>query len=196
MWWTQANRIRNCNIRERKTFLFCCKRQGTFSETKMTRKSGQHRRTNTRIYFQWGYGLLEKWCHVVVDRSSCFEGIWRFHFQVFFSAKTEHGPHSSKLVICVVLCIVCVYMCTVLLPPGDNPIAVNKYITWGCVNEQLFWDHDVSRQLYFSSRRVTVLHVMWNKLPSWLANYRCVHCVRMCHGLVSCDLDFLITFFV
>jgi len=28
----------------------------------------------------------------------------------------------------VVLCIVCVKMCTVLLPPGVNPIAVNKYI--------------------------------------------------------------------
>ena len=28
----------------------------------------------------------------------------------------------------VVLFIVCVSMCTVLLPPGDNPIAVNKYI--------------------------------------------------------------------
>ena len=27
----------------------------------------------------------------------------------------------------VVLCIVCVKMCTVLLPPGVNPIAVNKY---------------------------------------------------------------------
>jgi len=25
---------------------------------------------------------------------------------------------------CVVLCIVCVYMCTVLLPPGGYPIAV------------------------------------------------------------------------
>ena len=45
-----------------------------------------------------------------------------------FLAKTGHGPHSSKLVvICVVLCTVCMYMCTVLLPPGDNPIAVNKY---------------------------------------------------------------------
>jgi len=37
---------------------------------------------------------------------------------------------------CVVLCILIVlsyvflfvWMCTVLLPPGDNPIAVNKYI--------------------------------------------------------------------
>ena len=29
---------------------------------------------------------------------------------------------------CVVLCIVCVQMCTVLLPPSVNPIAVIKYI--------------------------------------------------------------------
>ena len=38
-------------------------------------------------------------------------------------------------IVCVVLCIVCfvsfyvLYVCKcVLLPPGDNPIAVNKYI--------------------------------------------------------------------
>jgi hypothetical protein len=48
-------------------------------------------------------------------------------------AKTGHGSHSSSC--CVVLCIDCfvsfyvlfVYKC-VLLPPGDNPIAVNIYI--------------------------------------------------------------------
>ena len=28
---------------------------------------------------------------------------------------------------CVVLCTVCVETCNVLLPPGVNPIAVNKY---------------------------------------------------------------------
>ena len=33
-----------------------------------------------------------------------------------------------KVVNCVVLRIVCVYMCTVLLPLGVNPVAVNKYI--------------------------------------------------------------------
>jgi len=42
-------------------------------------------------------------------------------------AKTVHGLHSSQI-NCVVLCTVCVWMCTVLLPPGVNPIAVNKYI--------------------------------------------------------------------
>jgi hypothetical protein len=30
----------------------------------------------------------------------------------------------------VVLCIVCVYMCTVLLPPGGYTIAVNRYIIY------------------------------------------------------------------
>jgi magnesium-transporting ATPase (P-type) len=49
--------------------------------------------------------------------------------------KTGDGPHSSYFrvlfmysLFIVVLCIVCVYMCTVLLPPGGYPIAVNKYI--------------------------------------------------------------------
>ena len=48
-------------------------------------------------------------------------------------AKTGHGPHSSTLVvICVVrllfvlLYVLFVYKC--VLPPGDNPIIVNKYI--------------------------------------------------------------------
>jgi len=33
------------------------------------------------------------------------------------------------LFLCIVICIFCVSMCTVLLPPGVNPVAVNKYIT-------------------------------------------------------------------
>jgi hypothetical protein len=48
-------------------------------------------------------------------------------------AKTGHGPHSSTLVIiCVVqllfvsFCIL--FVCKCVLPPGDNPTAVNKYI--------------------------------------------------------------------
>jgi len=48
-------------------------------------------------------------------------------------AKTGHGPHSSTLVvICVVrLLLVLFYVllvCKCVLAPGDNPIAVNKYI--------------------------------------------------------------------
>jgi len=37
---------------------------------------------------------------------------------------------------CVVLCIVWVLMCTVLLQPGDNPIAVNKYININVLTKQ------------------------------------------------------------
>ena len=47
-------------------------------------------------------------------------------------AKTGHGPQSSTLVcICVVrllFVLFCVlFVCKCVLPPGDNPIAVNKY---------------------------------------------------------------------
>ena len=48
-------------------------------------------------------------------------------------ANTGHGPHSSTLVvICVVrLLFVLFYLllvCKCVLPPGDNPLTVNKYI--------------------------------------------------------------------
>ena len=36
---------------------------------------------------------------------------------------------ANCVVLCVCVCVrVCVCVCTVLLPPGVNPIAVNKYI--------------------------------------------------------------------
>jgi hypothetical protein len=49
-------------------------------------------------------------------------------------AKTGHGHHSFTLVvICVVrllFVLFCVlFVCKYLLPPGDNPTSVNKYIT-------------------------------------------------------------------
>jgi hypothetical protein len=50
-------------------------------------------------------------------------------------AKMGHFPHSSTLVI---ICIVrslfvlfyVLFVCKCVLPPGDNPIAVNKYIVY------------------------------------------------------------------
>ena len=47
--------------------------------------------------------------------------------------KTGHGPLSSTLVcICVVPLLFVLryvlFVCKFVLPPGDNPIAVNKYI--------------------------------------------------------------------
>jgi len=48
-------------------------------------------------------------------------------------AKTGHGPHSSTLVvICVVqllfVLFYVLFVCKCVLPSGENPIAVNKYI--------------------------------------------------------------------
>ena len=48
-------------------------------------------------------------------------------------AKTGHGLHSSiLLVICVVrllfVLFYVLFVCKCVPPPGDNPIAVNKYI--------------------------------------------------------------------
>jgi hypothetical protein len=49
--------------------------------------------------------------------------------------KTGHGPHSSTLVvICVVRLIFglfyALFVCKCVLPPDDNPTAVNKYIVY------------------------------------------------------------------
>jgi hypothetical protein len=52
-------------------------------------------------------------------------------------AKTGHGPHSTTLVvICVVrllfVLFYVLFVCKCVLPPGDNPNAVNEYhIIWG-----------------------------------------------------------------
>ena len=54
-------------------------------------------------------------------------------------AKTGHGPHSTTLVVFVLFdCYLCcsllfvlfcvLFECKCVLPPGVNPIAVNKYI--------------------------------------------------------------------
>jgi hypothetical protein len=67
---------------------------------------------------------------------------WLRFFRAFFLscnayarvklAKMGHGPHSSTLVcICVVRLLFVFYVlfaCKCVLPPDDNPIAVNKYI--------------------------------------------------------------------
>jgi len=40
---------------------------------------------------------------------------------------------------CIVLCIVCMQMCTVLLPPGDNPIAVKYIISYVTIINQILF---------------------------------------------------------
>ena len=57
-------------------------------------------------------------------------------------AKTGHGPHSTLLIcICVVrllfVLFYVLFVCKCVLPPGDNPIAVNKYINISAVHKTI-----------------------------------------------------------
>ena len=71
-------------------------------------------------------------------------------------AETGHGPHPSTLVvICVVrllfVLFYVLFVCKWVLPPGDNPIAVNKYII-------LY--HIISKKLWLSASELyTVRHI-------------------------------------
>jgi hypothetical protein len=79
-------------------------------------------------------------------------------------AKTGHGPHFSILVICVVRLFVLFYVlfvCKCVLPPGDNPIAVNKYIIWirtsitGTLHEDRYTFWVISRSFILRIRNVS-----------------------------------------
>jgi len=59
-------------------------------------------------------------------------------------AKKSPAIFLCILFHCVVLCIVCVQMCTVLLPPGVNPIAVNTYINyWSSYSQEHLCDYSM-----------------------------------------------------
>ena len=115
-----------------------------------------------------------------------------------------HGPHSSYLVNCVVLCIVCVdcvvlctvcvYMCTVLLPPGGYPIAVKYIISYIIKQGNLILPSSkhISWSYYFrflrnlgkfyqTSRR----HIIGRKYSSWVM-------LQFASCLWSCTTDLLI----
>jgi hypothetical protein len=70
-------------------------------------------------------------------------------------AKTGHGPHSSTLVvtrICVArllfVLFYVLFVCKCVLPPGDNPTAVNKYIKYQ-VNVRITGDWLYLSQIHY-----------------------------------------------
>ena len=73
-------------------------------------------------------------------------------------AKTGHGPHSSKIVVLfyVVLYRLCVYVyCT--LPPGDNPIVVNKYIIPYIIYHISYIIYHTSYIIYYISYHISYI---------------------------------------
>ena len=112
--------------------------------------------------------------------STCFEQIifhhWNSCFFLFFLslfpcfflsckantgvylAKAGHGPHSSQLVNCVVLCILCVYMCTVLLQPRGNPIAVKHIISYHIIIYHIISYHII---YHIISHHIIPYHIIY-----------------------------------
>ena len=76
-------------------------------------------------------------CGTVMSQDTlryCIVSVLTYHlhaFSHFWQKLPDCTVDISSICVscyCVVLCIVCVSMCTVLLSPVVNPIAVNKYI--------------------------------------------------------------------
>ena len=87
-------------------------------------------------------------------------------------AETGHGPHSSTLVvICVVrllfVLFYALFVCKCVLPPGDNPTAVNKYISHHIVT---FEDSPSSNLLTTFHR---LLQSVWYYVELNFPSYRC-----------------------
>jgi len=101
------------------------------------------------FYSNWGFFLL--WLIIFLTWLRFFLPWLRFFCAFFLSSKanarvklaeTGHGPHSSTLVVtCVVrllFVLFCVlFVCKCVLPLGDNPIAVNKYIIYHTLSNTL-----------------------------------------------------------
>ena len=68
---------------------------------------------------------------------------------------------------CVVLCIVCVQMCTVLLPPDVNSIAVNKYI----ISSMSTICFDIKQIRYFLKLCIFEFHVILKTNVDYLLKY-------------------------
>jgi dipeptide/tripeptide permease len=70
-----------------------------------------------------------------MDRKSCSlicSGHYQYFYCLIMCLKLQKGERNTLVVICLVLLLFVLFyvlfVCKGLLPPGDNPIAVNKYI--------------------------------------------------------------------
>jgi len=84
------------------------------------------------LYSDWGFLNLTEVFLTLTEVFSCFFLSCKANARVKL-AKTGHGLHSSTLVvICVVrllfVLFYVLFVCKCVLPPGDNPTAINKYI--------------------------------------------------------------------
>jgi hypothetical protein len=88
-------------------------------------------------------------------------------------AKTGHGPHSSTLVCLCVFRLLFVFFCVLfvckcVLPPGDNPIAVNKYIN--IISYYIISNHIISYQTisyHIKPYHIKPYHISYQTISSY-----------------------------
>ena len=92
------------------------------------------------VFVGWCVGILVIWnCTLTEGFLNLTEGFPCYFLSCKANArvklaKTGHGPHPSTLfVICVIrlffVLFYVLFVCKCVLPPGDNPTAVNKYMS-------------------------------------------------------------------
>jgi len=92
-------------------------------------------------------------------------------------AKTGHGPHSSTLVVICVVRLLSVlfyvfFVCKCVLPPGDNPNAVNKYII----------SHHIS---YHISLYHIIWYIIYHIISYHIISYHIISYHIVCYRVVS-----------
>jgi len=93
-------------------------------------------------------------------------------------AKTGHGPHSSTLVCICVLRLLFVlfyvlFVCKCVLPSGDNPTAVNKYI------KIIFNSEHFNYNVHF----LNIMSVRWRPLSTHSPKRFWKFCITCCSRL-------------
>ena len=149
------------------------------------------------FYPDWGFSTL-------TEVFPCFFLSCKANARVKL-AKTGHGTHSSQIVVLFyvlfVLCrsvyCFCVYMCTVLLPPGVNSVAANK-----CTISMPFLylrsittSHPIRKDLTFTYTFLSTPsppQVGYHKLMSNLHKKLCTNCERdiYLHGQHTSKIPF------
>ena len=134
--------------------------------------------------------------------SYCYVYIWlpwlRF-IRVFSSVVRQmpgqnpqrRGTARNLPNFCVVLCIVCVYMCTELLPTGDYQIAV-KYIIYHIISYHHIIYHTISYHIiisYHISYHTISYHITSYIIPyhiiSYIIPYHTISCHIVSYHIIS-----------
>ena len=145
---------------------------------------------------------------------------WLRFFRAFLSckanariklAKTGHGPHSSTLVcICVIrllfVLFYVLFVCKCVLPPGDNPTVVIKYISYiisyHIISYHIISYHIISYHIisyHIISYHIISYHIISYLIISYHIIYRIISYIVSYHisyHIISCIISYHIIYHI